>query len=313
VVEAVVVAEVVRSGFVEGRHRGAVVALAPDGGVAWSLGPVTAPILPRSCSKPLQAVAMVEQGLDLPSDLLGLATASHSGEDFHLEGVRRILDSAGLDDSALRCPQDLPLEPRVRDLLLRADGRPSRLLMNCSGKHAAMLATCVVNGWDTESYLDPGHPLQVAIARTHARLVDEEIAATAVDGCGVPLLSTSLAGLARAYRRLALAGSGPEHRVATAIRRHPESVSGTQRDERRLLGSLPGAIAKMGAEACYVVALEDGRAFALKIDDGGDRARPVVMSAALRRAGVDNDTLRELGRVPLLGGGREVGEIRAVL
>ena len=88
----------------------------------------------------------------------------------------------------------------------------------------------------------------------------------AVDGCGAPLLSTSLTGLARAFARLATA---PTARIAaTAIRTHPEYVSGTHRDERTLLRRVPGAIGKAGAESCYVVALPDGRAFATKTDDG---------------------------------------------
>ena len=91
-----VVAEIVRSGFVEGHHYGSVVALAADGSVEWSVGEVAAPVLPRSSNKPVQALAMVELGLDLPDDLLALACASHSGEPFHVEGVRRTLASAGL-------------------------------------------------------------------------------------------------------------------------------------------------------------------------------------------------------------------------
>ncbi|NPC97287.1 asparaginase [Nocardioides sp. zg-DK7169] len=314
----VVVAEVVRSGFVEGRHHGSVVALDAGGGVDWAVGDVTSPVLPRSCNKPLQAVAMVRVGLDLPPQLLALGCASHSGEDIHVEGVRRILAGAGLDASALRNPADLPLDPVERDRVLRAGGSADPVHMNCSGKHAAMLATCVANGWDTDTYLDPAHPLQVAIRATFEELTGEE-ARVAVDGCGAPLLSTSLTGLARAFARLATATDGPEHRVAEAIRRHPAYVSGTRRDERLLLGALPGAIAKFGAEACEVVALADGRAFALKIEDGGDRARPVLMAAALVRSGVDTEpgvdgaALRATGEAPLRGGGAVVGEVRAVL
>ncbi|MBF4162110.1 asparaginase [Nocardioides acrostichi] len=281
-----VVAEVLRSGFVEGHHHGAVVALDADGEVAWSVGDVDSPMFPRSCNKPLQAAAMAATGLDLPPDLLAIACASHSGEALHVEAVRRLLDSVALDDTALQCPPDWPLEPRVRDDVLRAGGRPLRILMNCSGKHAAMLATCVVNRWPVESYLHPEHPLQQRIAATHARLTGAPAAHVAVDGCGAPQLSASLTGLARAFAALATARSGAERRVADAVRAHPELVSGTQRDERRLLERLPGAIAKLGAEACYAVALPDGRAFALKIDDGSDRARPVVMDAVLARAGV---------------------------
>ena len=314
-----VIAEIVRSGFVEGRHHGSVVALDPDGAVVFERGEVRTPILPRSCNKPLQAVGMLRAGLDLDGELLALACGSHSGEDFHVAGVRRILAAAGLDESALRTPPDWPLEDEVRDAVVRADGERSRLRMNCSGKHAAMLATCVANGWPTDSYLDVDHPLQQAIAATFAELTGEPVAHVAVDGCGAPLLATSLAGLARAFATVATSDRPDEQRVAGAIRSHPEYVSGTARDERALIRAIPGAIAKAGAESCYAVALPDGRAFAVKTDDGAPRARPVVMAGLLEllgidaEPGVDTDAVRRTGSAPLLGGDAVVGEVRPVL
>lgn len=312
------VAELVRCGFVEGRHYGSVVAVDAAGSVDWAVGAVDVPVLPRSCNKPVQALAMVRLGLDLPPDLLALASASHSGEPFHIDGARRILATVGLDEDALQTPPDYPLDDVAKEALIRAGGHPTRLQMNCSGKHAAMLATCVVNGWDTATYLDPGHPLQQAIRSTFAEVTGEPVAVDAVDGCGAPLLSTSLVGLATAFRRIAV-GDGPgTERVADAIRRHPEFVSGTRRDERDLLTAVPGAIGKAGAESCYAVALADGRAFALKTDDGAPRVRPVLMAAALRRSGVDTEpgvdteAVRRTGTSVLLGGGRPVGEIRAL-
>lgn len=314
-----VVAELVRSGFVEGHHYGSVVALDSDGAVDWAVGDVDVPVMPRSCNKPLQALAMVRLGLDLPPELLALACASHSGEPFHLEGARRILALAGLDEDALQTPEDYPLEDEARDQVIRAGGHRTRLQMNCSGKHAAMLATCVVNGWDTATYLAPDHPLQVGIRTTFEELVGEPVTVAAVDGCGAPLLATSLVGLATGFRRIALGADPETARVAEAIRRHPEYVSGTRRDERKLLTAIPGAIGKAGAESCYAVALPDGRAFALKTDDGAPRVRPVLMAAALRRSGVDREegvdteAVRRTGTALLLGGGRPVGEIRAVI
>jgi L-asparaginase II len=319
---AVVVAEIVRSGFIEGHHYGSVVALDRDGGVEWSVGAVAEPVLPRSSNKPVQALGMVRLGLDLPPELLALACASHSGEDFHVEGARRILASAGLDESALQTPVDYPLDDATREALVRAGGAKSSILMNCSGKHAAMLATCVANNWDVATYLDPEHPLQQGIKATFEEMTGEP-AVVAVDGCGAPLLSTSLLGLAHAFRRLALGLDGHDQpderssRVADAIRRHPAYVSGTTRDELTLLTALPGAIGKAGAESCYVVALPDGRSFALKTDDGAPRVRPVLMAEALRRSGVlaepgvDGEAVRRTGVVELLGGGVPVGEIRA--
>ena len=312
-----VVAEIVRSGFVEGHHYGSVVALAADGSVDWSVGSVDTPVLPRSCNKPVQALAMVELGLDLPPDLLALACASHSGEPFHVEGVRRILAGAGLSEGDLQTPLDWPLDDDARLDVIRAGGEKSSIQMNCSGKHAAMLATCVLRGWDTATYLAPDHPLQVAISETFARLTGEPVTTVAVDGCGAPLLSASLVGLARAFASLATATDGPMRRVADAIRAHPEMVSGTTRDERRLLRAVPGLIGKAGAESCYAVALPDGRAWALKTDDGAPRVRPVLMAEALRRSGlldedgVDAAEVEATGRLELLGGGKAVGEIRA--
>jgi L-asparaginase II len=314
-----VVAEIVRSGFVEGHHYGSAVALDADGTVTYERGDVESPILPRSCNKPLQAVGMLRAGLELDGELLALACASHSGEDFHLDGVRRILASAGLDESALQTPPGWPLDDDARDRLIRDGGTKTPLHMNCSGKHAAMLATCVARGWPTATYRDPAHPLQQAIAETFAELTGEPVTHLAVDGCGAPLLSTSLHGLARAFSAVATSDRPAERRVAESIRSHPEHVSGSARDELALLRAIPGAIAKAGAESCYAVALADGRAFAVKTDDGAPRARPVVMAALLRRVGadtgdgVDTDAVRRTGLAPLLGGDVEVGEIRAVL
>jgi L-asparaginase II len=314
----VVVAEIVRSGFVEGHHYGSVVALSADGSVDWSVGDVLDPILPRSCNKPLQAVGMLRAGLDLEGELLALASASHSGEPFHLDGVRRILGGVGLDEAALQTPLDYPIDDQEREEWIRSGGVRSSIAMNCSGKHAAMLATCVVNGWDTATYLDADHPLQVALAATFAELTGEPVEVVAVDGCGAPLLSASLVGLARAFRTLATAQDGPEKRVADAIRATPELTSGTRRDEAALLRAIPGSIGKAGAESCYAVALADGRAVALKTDDGAPRVRPVLMAAALSRLGVpeedgvDGAAVRRTGELTLLGGGRPVGQIRAV-
>ena len=309
--------DVVRSGFVEGHHRGSVVALTADGSVDWALGDVTAQIYPRSCNKPLQAVAMLRAGLDLDGELLALAAASHSGEHFHLDGVRQILSGAGLDESALQTPPDYPLDEQAKHDYIRAGLAPAPIAMNCSGKHAAMLTTCVANGWSVESYRDPAHPLQEAIAETFAELTGEKVESVGVDGCGAPLLSTSLAGLARAFRSLVLADAGtPPRRVADAFVRHPEFASGSRRDEAALLRAVPGAVGKAGAEACYAVVLPDGRAVALKVEDGYARARPVVMAAALRRLGVDREprvdgnALNATGYAPLLGGGVPVGELR---
>ena len=305
-----VLAEVVRSGFVESRHRGAVAALTADGSPAFKEGATDVPFFPRSANKPLQAAAMLHAGLTLDGELLALAAASHSGEDFHTDGVRAILRSAGLTEADLRCPPALPLDQDTAYRLIKEGDGETRIRMNCSGKHAAMLATCVASGWPTGSYRDPEHPLQQAIRRTVEDLAGERVAATGVDGCGAPLFALTLAGLARAFRELVLAAPGtPERRVADAMRAYPEWTSGTRRDERRLMNAVPGLLIKGGAEGVDAFALADGRAAALKVDDGNARARTPVTVAVLRRLGAH--VPRELATAPVYGGGEPVGVIRA--
>ena len=304
-------AEVVRSGFREGVHRGSVVGLGADGTVVLRAGHPQARIFPRSASKPLQAAAMLELGLDLDGELLALAASSHSGEPFHLDGVRRVLAAAGLDEHALQNPAEDPFDPTTARAWTLAGHDPEPITMNCSGKHAAMLATCVVNGWDTSSYLDPGHPLQTAVRAAVERFAGEGVTATGVDGCGAPLFGLTLVGLARAVRGCVLAESGSaRRRVVDAMRAHPEWVGGTCRDVTALMRGVPGLVAKDGAEGVSVAAMADGRTVAVKIDDGAARARQVVTAEALRAMGVDAPVVQEQRGLPLSGGGRQVGEVR---
>ncbi|MGC2999420.1 asparaginase [Streptomyces sp. G35A] len=308
-----VLAEVVRSGFVEGRHRGSLVLLDADGAVELALGDVTAPVFPRSSNKPMQAAGVLRAGLDLSGERLALAAASHSGETFHRDLVRKMLDEHGLSEEQLGCPPDLPLDPEERETYLVTGGERDRVTMNCSGKHTAMLAACALRGWPLDTYLDPEHPLQRLIHRGVEDAAGERVAAVGTDGCGAPLMAISLTGLARAFRSFVLAAPGtPERRVADAMRAHPEYVAGTRRADTWLMRDVPGALSKMGAEAVQALALPDGRALAFKVDDGSVRALGPVLARALRLMGVDAPVVERIGRAPLTGADAVVGEIRAV-
>ncbi len=311
--DAPVVAHVTRGGVVESVHRGSIAVTGADGSVTHAWGDATDPVFPRSSNKPIQAVAMLRAGLTLPAQQLALACASHSAQPFHLDGVRDMLAAAGLTEADLQNTPDLPYDADERDVWIAA-GRTARpLAQNCSGKHAAMLATCRLNGWDLTTYRDPEHPLQRLMADTLADLAGEPVAATAVDGCGAPVMAVSLAGLARAFGRIASAGPGtPEHEVTAAMRAHPEYVGGTRRDVTALIRGTEGLIGKDGAEAVHAVGLADGRGVALKIVDGGQRARPVVLAAVLRRLGVRSTAYERLEAAPILGHGQPVGAVVAV-
>jgi L-asparaginase II len=307
-----VLAVVIRSGFTESWHRGAVALLAADGSVSLTAGQAGQPVFPRSSNKPMQAAGMVRLRLDLDGELLALASASHCGEDFHVDGVRKILSGAGLGEDDLRCAASWPIDESVKQAMIRAGEGESRIRMNCSGKHAAMLATCVENGWTTTDYLSAEHPLQVALRDTVAELAGEPVTYTGVDGCGAPLFALSPVGLARGFRAMALAAPGtPERRVADAMLSYPAWVSGTTADGSRLMEAVPGLLLKGGAEGVDAFALPDGRAGAVKLDDGAGRARTPVTVALLRHLGIEVGD--ELATVAIGGGDAVVGEVRAVL
>jgi L-asparaginase II len=258
---------------------------------------------------------MVSAGLDLPDDLLALVCASHDGRPMHLDGARRILATVGFDESVLANTADLPLDESESMRVVREGGRPTALQMNCSGKHAGMIATCVINGWSHgPEYLNVDHPLQTAITDGIPALVDAPVSGIGVDGCGAPAHVIPLVGLARAFRAMAIGEAGVAgERIHRAMSSHPDMVGGPDRDVSLLMRGIPGLMAKDGAEGVFAAALPDGRAVALKVADGANRPRPPLMRAALLALGVDVSGVRA-GAFDsvLLGHGEPVGEVRIV-
>lgn len=307
------IAVATRSDVDESLHHGAAVVVDPAGVVLASVGDPELLIHPRSALKPFQADAMLAAGLELPHRLLAVVAASHSGEQRHLDAVVEILERHGLEVSDLANTATRPFGADARDAARRAGIEPSSLQQNCSGKHAAMLATCRINGWAIDSYLDPEHPLQELIADHIDSLAARDGGAVAdigVDGCGAPTHVMPLVDVARSLGAMFHNGSD----VAEAMAAEPAMVGGTGRDVTLWMEAVPGLAAKEGAAGVMVVGLPDGRAGALKIADGNDDVRRAVTPELLRRLGVDVDglhrTVLDRVAVPVLGHGMPVGEIR---
>jgi L-asparaginase II len=298
-------AEYVRDGVVESTHRGYLLALNSDGSIHRQLGDVDALVFPRSTIKSIQASAMVRHGLDLEPRLLALAASSHSGAQMHLDGVREILKLAGLDESALQCSLDRPLGDAEKKEW--GDRDPSRITMNCSGKHAAMLLTCVKNGWSIENYLDPSHPLQMACKAELEALAGESITLTSTDGCGAPLFLLTVAGLARSIRAITISTDPIHQRVIDACRTNPLMVAGVGRLTTEMMQNVPGLFMKDGAEAVEIASLADGRTFVFKVSDGALRPFRTLTHACLKSFGVDSPFEPE----KVMGGPRVIGTIRA--
>ena len=300
-----VLAEYVRDGVVESVHRGYLVALSADGSVNLALGDSEHLIFPRSTVKSIQGAAMVRAGLKLEPRLLALGCSSHSGSEEHLSAVREILSMAKLDESALQCMFDKPLGDAERRAW--GDKSATRISMNCSGKHAAMLLTCVTNGWPIENYLDSTHPLQVAIKAELEALAGETITLTSTDGCGAPLFLISVIGLARAIRAVTISLDPIHQSILDASRKFPEMVAGKDRLTTQMIQAVPGLYMKDGAEAVEIASMPDGRTLVFKVSDGSLRPFRVLVHAGLKRLGIVSPYEAE----NVLGGDRVIGSIRA--
>ena len=302
-----VLAELTRNGLVESVHSGHLIMLNADGSIHKVKGSVDMPIFPRSSVKCMQASAMVRNGLKLEPRLLALVEASHSGAAIHQEGVLEILAGAGLSESDLQCAFDKPLGDAER--IAWGEKPATRLAMNCSGKHAGMLATCVINGWDIKTYLNADHPLQVAVLTEIEGLVGANVSNKTFDGCGAPLFAITTRELANAIRNITISKDRVHVEVMSAARAFPEMVAGDGRLTTRTMQSIAGLFMKEGAEAVEVASMSDGRTLVFKISDGSWRAFGAIMHAALLEWGIT--TTEEAFNV--YGGANIVGGMRAVL
>ena len=297
--------EVVRNEMVESIHNGHLLILDSAGNDLLKLGDVDELIYPRSAVKSLQASAMLRAGLKLKGSQLALACASHAGSQAHLDAALSILHGVGLDASALRNTPDKPLDPKERAAW--GDRAPTSLAANCSGKHSAMVATCVANSWDLEGYKKPEHPLQRAIASEFEKLSGVKITKVGVDGCGAALFAISLRALAHAVRNLMLSQESIHQEVVNACRNNPIMVSGIGRLPTLLMQKVPGLFVKDGAEGVMIMSTPKGEVIVWKMSDGSQRGNGPLSIATLSHLGITLDLEPEY----VMGDGQVVGEIRA--
>ncbi len=298
-------AEITRNDMVESAHYGHLIILDSVASEKLIVGNPATPIFPRSSIKPIQARAMVKCGLNIEPRLLALVIASHSGSIEHIGGVRELLSQYSLSESNLQCAFDLPLGEVERKLW--GEKPPSRIAMNCSGKHAGMLATCVINGWDTSNYLQMNHPLQIAIKNEIEVSSGSKSFNDTFDGCGAPLFAIPLRALAHAIRSVVENNEAASHAVVQAMTTYPEMVAGSGRLSTRWMRAVPGLIMKEGAEGVHIAAQSGKGVVAFKVIDGSMRAHDVVTRSALAHIGITADILA--GSV--FGGPAPKVEIRA--
>jgi L-asparaginase II len=300
-----VLVEVLRGPLVESRHRGAVAVVDADGRSVLALGDVDRPVFPRSAIKALQALPLVESGaadrFGFGDEELALACSSHSGEVGHVAVVTGMLDSAGLDASALSCGAHWPINQAAAFALAKT-GVASALHNNCSGKHAGFLCQACALGADPGGYWRPDHVVQQAVRSalqemTGATLGSEQCA---IDGCSVPTWAIPLRQLAYAFAKFGTGRGLPRERAEAAARlraacaQKPWHVAGTGRfctEIMKLFGAR--VFVKTGAEGVFCGALpEQGLGIAVKCNDGAGRASELVMASLIARLLPHDDTER---------------------
>ncbi|MBV8435599.1 MAG: asparaginase [Candidatus Eremiobacteraeota bacterium] len=313
--DAPYVVEVWRGRRIESRHRVAICAVDADDNVLLETGTVDVPVFLRSTAKPFIAAASVRAGavdaFGFDEQDLALMCASHAGEEGHVAIARSMLEKSSIPESALLC-----------------GGKPSAIYNNCSGKHAGILALCKYVGAPLETYLEPANPAQQLILAFCERVMDEPFPPEriGVDGCGIPVIATSLRRTARAFARVASL-TGLEQGDADALGRcrramaaYPWCVSGTGRFDTALIEASAGAIVgKGGAEAVHGSAIVPLRAgVAIKVIDGSGRATAPAVLAALAEIGALNESMAAklvaFAEPPVRNvAGRVVGAVRATV
>ena len=200
-----VLAEVIRGGEVESRHRGAVVAVNVDGKTVLSLGDTDALVFPRSSLKPIQVIPLVESGaidkFDISQKELALACASHNAEAMHIEVLLRWMKRLGLTPSQLECGPSLPLDKDTAESLLRSGGGPARELHNCSGKHTGMLTMAAFLDESLSGYSQYQHATQQRWMELLSQLSGVNVFDMSwdKDGCGLPAVALPLHAFAKAF------------------------------------------------------------------------------------------------------------------
>ena len=314
--------ELWRGGLLEGQHFGHAVICDERGEIIEAWGNPDLVMFPRSSSKMIQALPLLESGAgrDLTTEQLALSCASHSGMPMHTTRVERWLADLGLTHADLRCGTHEPSNQAAREALIKSDTSPCPLHNNCSGKHSGFLTLNKHLGGHSE-YIEVDHPVQIACKAATEEVTGITAPGYGIDGCSAPNFATTLHGLARAMAYFATAtDSGTTrqraaHKLANAMMSHPELVAGEGRACTEIMRAFPGeAAVKTGAEGVFIAILPKlKRGIALKISDGGTRASEAVLTALLVRLGVmpaDHPAARRMNAVQVNCGGRETGVLR---
>lgn len=277
-----VLVEVYRAGVLESFHRGVICVVNAQGEIVFSQGDTNQVCYPRSAMKLLQVIQLLVNGglekFKFTLEEIAVMCGSHNAEAEHLRVVNSILQKVGLEKDALNCGPQYPSSKRDANVLIKADQKPHHIHNNCSGKHAGMLASCVLMGWPVENYIDAQHPLQQRILESCSLMYEypKENMVIGLDGCSAPIFSVPVYNQALGYKNLVSNTHLPEavqqacKTIVEAVSTHPFMVAGTGRYCTDMMNiTAPKIIGKTGAEGIFSMAFTEQKlGVSIKIDDG---------------------------------------------
>lgn len=319
-----------RGGILENVHYGAISIVDEKGNVLYRAGDPEHMTFLRSAAKPFQAIPVMKRRIDeiygLTGEEAALFAASHRGEAFHIDALESILRKTGIREEELHCCPTYPLNEDAKAERHRGRESKRRIFHNCSGKHAGLIALCKQEGWTSENYFRPEHPVQQEILETIASFAEfpKEKIGMGVDGCGLPIFAIPLKSIGLSYLKLAcpdLIGDASirlaAERIARLMNEFPDMIADTRFVCSTLLRD-PNLTAKGGAKGVYGIGLRKERlGISLKVSDGSEQVWPSIIASILTFIGYGNrqtiDSLYKLVPNEIVNdNGKVVGERRTV-
>jgi L-asparaginase II len=310
--------EVTRGHIVESIHYGAAAVVDSSGRLlAWLGDPKVVTFL-RSSSKPLQALPFIERGGDqtfhLTSKEVAIICASHDGTDEHVEVIKGIQAKVGVQESDLLCGSHPLSHPQTVETMRLRGEVPTPNRHNCSGKHTGMLAAARMRGLPISDYVNPEHPIQVAILETLSEMcsLPTDQIEVGIDGCSAPVFAMPLYNAALGFARLvdprglAVERAVACRRITQSMMANPFMIGGPGRFDTRLMEVCSGRIiSKEGAEGYMIMGImagalgadSPGIGIAFKVSDGDPYHRNQVTPGSRVRPAVSIEILRQMGYI----------------
>lgn len=222
----------------------------------------------HSTAKLIQVLPVYMLGIDQKYSLsepeLAIMSASHLGQDIHIQVLKSLITKLGIDENQVCIPKVAPTGRLARRYWKLRHGQPSKFYHQCMGNHLALMAiqrelTGSVNGYADFQSATQNLLLNVA-QKIYALPHTPEMSR---DSCGAPTYMVPLSNIAAAYKNL----SDPSIYLSDKMRRAVQKNYKAIKDNplilegdgclSTVLTSSNGIIAKTGAGGLLAIGIRE--------------------------------------------------------